>query len=658
MAARRREWLLLAAILILAAVLRIAWPTLTEFKFSEARLEALALEITREGRLPLVGVPSSAGFDHSPLSVYLYVPAFLLSANPIPATIYGGLIGLSAVVLCWWYARQWPGGGRWAALVSATLFAVSPWAVAFSRKIWQVVFVAPLALLFVGLVVAALIRGRPWRLAGALLVYAVLVQIHPSAISLAPALAVWLILFWRQVKIGPLLVGLALGLLTALPFLIHQYLAGWPALHALRALPAATWDLASLRLAWEAITGRGIHALAGDAYPLLKLVPKLGYVFNLLGWVTVGASLWLLWRLIPGWRAEDAARRQAAQVDLVLLSWLAVPVLVNLRHSLDLHLHFFALVVPAAYLLVGRAAEPLLSHAQPQTPGSRSTWARKTLRIAGMVALVLLAAGQVTALLLMGRFVSSHDTRGGFGTPLGQFLAVADRAVEAAREKNAELLVVGRGDSIVVDELAAIFDVLLRDRVAYRFVNGRTTSVFPPHPALALLAPDPGEAGAWYLSWPTQALESGYRLVSLDGSWPQEGLDPVSSPRTFQNGVELQNYTWLDRPEANGPFKFWLLWQVLWKSPQDTHFFVQVVDAQGSPQAQQDAVGYPFGYRQKGDRILSKFDITLKREMAPGPLWLRVGLYVYPEIVNVPLIDAAGNPIGETALLGPVGEGP
>ena len=241
---RRQIWLLVA-ILLVAVLLRVAWPTLTEFKFSEARLEALALELTREGRLPLVGVPSSAGFDHSPLSVYFYVPAFLLTTNPIPATIYGGLVGAAAVALCWLLTCRWPFGGAQdrpnarpiAALLAAGLLAVNPWAVAFSRKIWQVTFVPLLALLFVGLAISALVGRRHRNLAWALAVYAVLVQVHPSAIGLAPALLLWLLLFWREVRLGPLLAGGGLGLLSALPFLAHQVQSGWPAWRALQNLP-------------------------------------------------------------------------------------------------------------------------------------------------------------------------------------------------------------------------------------------------------------------------------------------------------------------------------------------------------------------------------------------------------------------------------------
>ena len=44
---------------------------------------------------------------------------------------------------------------------------------------------------------------------------------------------------------------------------------------------------------------------------------------------------------------------------------------------------------------------------------------------------------QVVALVLMARFVASHSTPGGFGTPLGHYLKVANQAVSFATEENA-----------------------------------------------------------------------------------------------------------------------------------------------------------------------------------------------------------------------------
>jgi hypothetical protein len=662
----RRELLLLAVLLFLATVLRLGWPTLSEFKFSEARLEALALELTREGRIPLVGVPSSAGFDHSPVSVYLYVPAFLFTTNPIPATVYGGLIGTAAVALCWWLARRWSGGGHWAALLATLLFAVSPWSVAYSRKIWQVTFVPLLTLAFIGLLISTLIEGpsvhasaaRKWRLAWALAIYGLLVQVHPSTVALAPALVLWLIVFRRGVRIAPLIVGGLLAAFTAIPFLLHQAQSNWPAIVALRSMPKAEWDLSAVTLAWEAITGRSIHALAGNAYPLLKIVPQLSWSFNAIGWLTVLASLWSLWRMLAYWRGRQLVDRQTAQVDLVLLTWLAVPILFNLRHSLELHLHFLIFVAPAAYLIIGRAAEDAVSRIRAGAAGGRFSPAYAHISsMVGAGVMGFLTLAQVTALILMASFVSDTDTPGGFGTPLGHYLEIANEAVQQATDRNAnELLVVGQGDSTIVDETPAIFDVLLRSRMPYRFVDGQSAAVFPPHRSLVLITPEPGLAARWYRLWPTYELLVGYHLVALDGAWPQESLKPVVGPRVFESGIELQGYAWEATQINQGRFS--LLWQVLWLSPHDTHFYLHLLDREGQLWGQQDRVGYPTPHRQKGDRIISEFYIIALHQVSSTAHTARVGLYLYPQVINVPVIDYAGNPIGETVTMGLLGGRP
>jgi hypothetical protein len=210
--------------------------------------------------------------------------------------------------------------------------------------------------------------------------------------------------------------------------------------------------------------------------------------------------------------------------------------------------------------------------------------------------------------------------------------------------------------------MPAIFDVLLRDSVDYRFVDGESTAVFPANRSVALLSPDAGEASGWYGAWPAQELASGFRLVELDGSWPQsppwsgDPLQPVGGPRTFQNGVEFQHYAW--EPDQEGSGRFWLQWQVLWLSPDNTHFYVQVLDREEQIWGQQDSGGYPTDSRRKGDRIFTGFDIT-STEGTPGtPAWGRAGLYLYPQVVNLPVIDEAGNPVGDTVVMGPLGGEP
>jgi hypothetical protein len=640
-----RTWSSWAAVgaLLLGTILRVGWPRLSEFKFSEARLEALALELTRDGRLPLVGVPSSAGFDHSPVSVYLYVPAFVATTDPIPATIYGALAGAAAVALAWWLARRWPGGGRQEALVTALFFAVSPWAVSYSRKIWQVTFVPLLALAFVALAVSALVgsapgrRECPWHLTWALAVLALLVQVHPSAITLVPALGFWLLVFRRQVRWQPVLVGGGLAALTMVPFLVHQVRSGWPVLAAYHTLPPPVWDLSAVRLAWQAVTGQGIQSLAGRSYHDLTLVPTLVPLFAVLGWLILAACLWLGWRVARQWHAGQMPLRQLARVDLVLISWLLLPVLFDLQHSLELHLHFFTLILPAAYLVLGRAAGDVLPR----------IW--RPLRVGMVTGLALVAGLQLLALVWMGKFVATHDTEGGFGLPLGRYQDLASQVLDVGQESgSAEILIVASGDLPVVHDVPAILDVLLRGKAMVRFVDGRGAALFPPHTATVLLAPGAGDAAGWYLAWAGQDLGHGYSLVVLDGNWPQ-ALVAIHGPRLFENGVELQAYRW-----DQGTASLWLLWQVLWQSPGESHFSVRLLNGAGGLSASQDGPGYPPDYRRKGDRILSLF--RLKDGGSPETVWLEVGQYLFPQVIDIPVVDSVGNKVSHSVLAGPLAE--
>ena len=97
---------------------------------------------------------------------------------------------------------------------------------------------------------------------------------------------------------------------------------------------------------------------------------------------------------------------------------------------------------------------------------------------------------------------------------------------------------------------------------------------------------------------------------------------------------------------------------MLWLSSDDTHFFVELLDSDWSRWGQEDSVGYPVAYRQKGDRIISKFETTQQESEDGAPVWARAGLYLYPEIVNLAVIDAAGNPVGDAVVVGPLAGSP
>ena len=263
----RRQAALLLAVLLLASVLRMGWPGLTEFKGDEARLMALSLEMASLQRFPLRGISSSVGVPNFPASVWLYALPLFVSHHAYAPTLFTGLLNVFAVFGAWWLARRY--WGPRAALLAALLFAVSPWAVVHSRKIWAQNLLPPLVVGWAISGALAFIERRPRWVTLHLLLLALAAQVHFAAITLLPATIIYLIVFRRRLRWRSLLAGAGLAL--------------WSLARRWRypdALPGewtlATWARQADGIAW---TG-GTTLIAGLAAALIAVVLVLGCLEN------------------------------------------------------------------------------------------------------------------------------------------------------------------------------------------------------------------------------------------------------------------------------------------------------------------------------------------------------------------------------------------
>lgn len=86
----------------------------------------------------------------------------------------------------------------------------------------------------------------------------------------------------------------------------------------------------------------------------------------------------------------------------------------------------------------------------------------------------------------------------------------------------------------------------------------------------------------------------------------------------------------------------------------DYHFFVHLLDGEEHLRSQHDGVPFPTASWHAGDLVLSRFVLPIPPDLPGGPYSIRTGLYTYPEIQEVPVVDALGNPVESAVLLGTV----
>jgi len=220
-----REWILLALIVTAGAWLRFSHLDLLEFKGDEAFAANRALEFVRGGKLPTSGLMSSVGVTNPPLFIWLLIPMFFVTSNVAVVCCMIAGLGLAAVVATWWIGRKYY--GPLTGLVAAALFATSPWAVIYSRKIWAQDFVPVFATATMWAVHALVLGKKPKAVFWVLCLPLCVIQIHYSGFALTAAAVAILLLLRPKIDWRLAIAGVAAAVMLALPYVIEQQKTGW-----------------------------------------------------------------------------------------------------------------------------------------------------------------------------------------------------------------------------------------------------------------------------------------------------------------------------------------------------------------------------------------------------------------------------------------------
>ncbi|MGH2459258.1 MAG: ArnT family glycosyltransferase, partial [Chloroflexota bacterium] len=332
--------------LVFAAITRLGWPGLVQFEYDESWALSVASSIARGQALPLVGIGSSLNVPNAPFFVYLMALPELLGRDPSTATAFVGLLGAGAVAATYGFARSL--FDPIAAGAAAILYAVSPWGIIYSRKVWEQDTLPIFVTLGFWALFTSLLRGKPRLLAPGVVLLALATQLHPTAFFLAVPAAVLVIgsVILDRARSASIARWLAIGLLVALvteaPFIVWQAGHGWPTIAALGHAGGdhGQFDLTAFRLAASAVAGNGYPLQAQAANPW-KLASLIEAGLLVLGSAALGAQ---------ALRSGRGAPRAAA---LAILAWLATPILAQIHHGVPLYPHYFIVLYPAAFVVMG-----------------------------------------------------------------------------------------------------------------------------------------------------------------------------------------------------------------------------------------------------------------------------------------------------------------
>lgn len=628
-----RRTTLLVAILLLAAVLRLGWPALTEYKFDEALTYGRGLRLAQLGVLPRGTVSSVPGVPQPPLKAYVIAPPLVVWPDPVAAVLWLSALGVGAVYLTYRLGMRL--FGEAVGLLAAALYAAAPWAVFFERKLWAQ-DVPLISLLFVSALAALVIERRGRALAAVIALLGVVLGLYTgnavyaiflAAVLLAFAPSVWRIikampprLRWRRLALG--LAGLAVAFALAFgPHLgeLRQRVEAFRA--AGDAIPSAAQGAGlfdHIRAAAQAATGWQYHALAGEGWREFRAALPV----DLAALDVLDVLLILIGMFYVPLRAAVLRARGKYHAPYTLLAlWLWVPVLTWVALGMSAELHRYAPLYPAQHL----AAALVLGEGLRCAAARISPCAEKAALAlaAGLVVVIVGWQGVTYGTMLRTVSGAAGDAAGGHAQPAREMWQAAREARQLAAGEDLPVVVYTAGMDPATEHGAAEWDALLGDLPLVLAKRGSIT-VEPP---TAYVQVD--DAGDVYTVAPKPA--------------PSSAAEPGVA--RFANGLDLLGGSPVE--DESGTLSVELRWRV-WSASAAGALPFATVRLAG---AQHDGPLLPPGSWQDGMLITSRHPLG---EVQPGGGPLTVGLYTFGadgQLAGVDFLDAAGNPAGQLVEL-------
>jgi 4-amino-4-deoxy-L-arabinose transferase-like glycosyltransferase len=253
------------------AVLRLLWPSDFLFRQDEAEHLEHSFRISQGREWVRHAWPSSVGLENGPVFAYFLAASTAVSADPRVAQlsiVAANLIALGFAALL--FRRLLPTASE--ARLATALYASSPLAIWFSRKIWDPCLLALFCVPALFALTRALQEKRSRAIAFVPPLVALALQVHQSGVFFALLVAGVTLLRWRSLAKGWLLAGAAIAAILLAPylsFLLPRVFSGGLALSSRSRFP----DVDVITNLFLDVSGHNILQTAGHAAGRMLLWP-------------------------------------------------------------------------------------------------------------------------------------------------------------------------------------------------------------------------------------------------------------------------------------------------------------------------------------------------------------------------------------------------
>jgi hypothetical protein len=202
-------------------------------------------------------------------------------------------------------------------------------------------------------------------------------------------------------------------------------------------------------------------------------------------------------------------------------------------------------------------------------------------------------------------------------------------------------------------EMPAVADVLMyKSDTPHRSVDIRGALVIPSSPAVYWATYDTTAGEALLATFTPELTEArislregarSFRFYRWSGGVPNiPNMQPlVGTPGIWANGAQLIGHRLEGDLHPGGTIRWTLVWRITVTPVGDVqyHWFNHLLDKQGQMRAQNDGPSFLSKYWRTGDMVFNWFDLHIPPDAPPGDYTMRVGMYTYPAIEDVPLLN-------------------